>query len=404
MSIKLNDPDFLRNPAPFLAQLQASGPLVRIKVPIIGTCWATTTDAAARSLLKDSARFLRNPASAGGRDLARLYWFLPRFMRPLMRNMLTSDGQAHARLRGAVEAGFSRAQIETLRPEITELARTLLDGLDPSAPIDITARYARPLPLLAICALLGIRPALRAQLTRAIAPISGPTGIATLLRALPGLYQSIRLLRAEIAAIRSAPRAGLLSALIHGKSDLSDDELLSMAFLLFVAGHETTQHLISDAIYDLSTQDARRARFCSSGRDQTALAVEEYLRFFSPVMMTKPLYVAQDTSFEGQPLKTGDQILALLISANHDEARFDAPEHCKLDRRPNAHLAFGFGPHVCLGMHLARIETQIALTELFSRYPDLAPASAAPPVYARRFGLRGIPALRVTLGARARLR
>lgn len=389
---RLNDPSFLRDPSQMLEKMRADGSITRVKVPLIGMCWITTTDATARELLKDEANFSRNPANAGGRDISRYYWFLPRFMRPISRNILGLDGEEHRRIRNSVEKSFSRLYIDELRPEIRQIADNLIDRFDPSKPIDVIQDYARPLPLAVICALLGIKRSLRTELARAIAPISGPTGTLMLLRALPGLHKALKLLRAEIDAIRQTPREGLLSELIHNQtSSLGDDEILSLAFVLVVAGHETTLHLISNSIFSLS--DGVTA--LPENMDQ---AVEEFMRFFSPVMMTKPLFVRKDVEFHGQSLKQSDKVLALLIGANHDPYRFNAPDEQQLNRRPNAHIGFGFGPHVCLGMQLARAETQIALEQLFKRYPDLRRTPKdAPPDYAQSFGMRGLKSLKLRL-------
>ena len=190
---KINDPDFLKDPTATLAHMRAEGALVRIKLPIIGLCWATTTDAAARDILKDDAHFARKPANAGGRDIGRYYWFLPRFMRPLTRNILGFDGAEHKRIRTAVDQSFSRASIEALRPDITRIADHYLDQLVTNKLVDITEDYARLLPLEVICVLLGIKPDLRTTLARAISPIFKPTGVLTLLTALPGLYKTQKL-------------------------------------------------------------------------------------------------------------------------------------------------------------------------------------------------------------------
>ena len=158
----------------------------------------------------------------------------------------------------------------------------------------------------------------------------------------------------EITHIRDTPRDGSLSTLIHDPTcDLTDDEILSLAFILFIAGHETTLHLISDAVFAIS----EGAPF----NEPTSLAIEDFMRFFSPVLMTKPLFVRETHDRFGQTLKQGDKVIAQLIAANHDPVRFENATDLQTDRRPNAHIGFGFGPHVCLGMHLARLETQIAL-------------------------------------------
>ena len=396
---KINEPNFLRARTPTLTRMRETGPLVAIKIPFIGKCWVTTTDAAARALLKDEVHFVRNPANAGGRDISRYYWFLPRFMGVLNRNILSLDGTEHARLRKAVDQHISRGAIDALQPEIKQIADDLLDRLDSTQPIDITKEYAQILPLDVISKLLGILPDQRTELARAIAPISEPTTTWNMLRAMPGLYKSLKLLRAEIETIRKTPRAGLLCELIHdAENNLTDDELVSLSFVLFVAGHETTLHLISDAIFGLTENTQHRAIFQSNDSATTFRAVEKYMRFFSPVMMTKPLFVRKDHVFHGQAVKQGEKILALLIAANHDPERFENAQIAELGRRPNAHIGFGFGPHVCLGMHLARAEAQIALDRLFQRYPDVqrAPQDAAPE-YTQRFVMRGMRRLMVQL-------
>ncbi|MEP5152201.1 cytochrome P450 [Planktotalea sp.] len=398
-TLRINDPELLKNPAPLLAEYRDQGPLVPAKIPFIGKCYLTTSDAGAREILKDEDHFVRNPANAGGRDISRYYWFLPPFMRPVARNILGLDGPEHKRLRSAVDTSFSRLSIDAIKPEMTAIANALLDTLKTDQTIDLSSKYANEFPLDIISALLGIKEEMRRELAHAIAPISGPTTKMMFLRLMPGLYKSIKLLRAEIAHIRIEPRAGLLSELIHDDSnDLTDDEILSLAFTLFIAGHETTRHLITDAIYALCETPQDRQIFTEGSIAERSAAIEEYMRFFSPVMVTKPLFVCEDYSFHGYPLKQGDKVMALLISANHDPARFDASEKIDIARRPNAHLGFGFGPHVCLGMQLARAETQIALTQLFDRFPNLerVPKNAAPD-FTTRLGMRGMKTLNVRL-------
>ena len=122
------------------------------------------------------------------------------------------------------------------------------------------------------------------------------------------------------------------------------------------------------------------------------------MRFFSPVMITKPLFVRETHDRFGQTLKQGDKVIAQLIAANHDPARFKNATDLLADRRPNAHIGFGFGPHVCLRIHLARLEVQIALERLFQRFPNLerCPIDALP-LYGQRVGFRGMKHLKVKL-------
>ncbi|MBM1219450.1 cytochrome P450 [Ponticoccus sp. SC2-23] len=401
MTFDLTDPDFLRAPGPMLAQMRTEGPIVRARIPFMGEVYLTTTDEAARRLLKATDSFARDPGHAGGRSYQKIMWWMPPFMRPLMHNMLLHDGAAHKRLRSLVDQAFARHAMLDLRPEIMALADGLLDQIDPDRPQDMVAAYARPLPLQVICLLLGIPESDRARVQRWISPISAPVNGWAMLRAFPGLYRLIRYFRAEFADVRrTGGRPGLIRDLVLAEQDgdrLSEDELLSMVVMLFIAGHETTVHLVSNGIagcIDAGNLGPELAN--SPGR--MAIAVEEFMRFYTPVMMTKPLFARHDTEFEGTPLRTGDKIVALLIGANHDPARVEAPSEMRPERRPNPHLGFGHGPHVCLGIQLARIEAQVAIERLFLRYPNAQFAVRRDEiVHGRRIGLRGLPRLPLRL-------
>ncbi|WP_393931149.1 cytochrome P450 [Yoonia sp. R2-816] len=400
MAYDLSSPEFLANPGPFLSRMRSEGALVRVKLPIIGQTWMTTSDAAARSLLKDPDRFARNPLAGTGKTLAQKYWYFPSFMKPLFQNMLGYDGAAHKRLRGLVDQAFNRTSIDDMRPRLAALADDLLNAIDTDQPTEIISQYTRPLPLMAICDLLGVPDAERTKVAHWIAPLSGPTSAWGMLRGFPGLWRIMRYFRADFDRARQHPRSGLITDLVAAEDAgdrLTDDELLAMVVTLFIAGHETTVHLITMGIYGLLIHPAARAAL-RDHPDELPLLVEEFMRFYSPVMMTKPHFVQQDTVFEGISLKKGEQVAALLIAANHDTARFDTPEELIPNRRPNAHLGFGHGPHVCLGMQLARAEAQVAIERLFIRFPDLALANPdAAPEYTRRIGIHGLKRLNLRL-------
>ena len=400
MAYDLSDRAFLTNPAPVLDQMRAEGPLVQVKLPVVGRCWMTTTDQAARSLLKSPDRFARDPTAGTGKTMAQKYWFFPPFMRPLFQNMLAFDGEAHARLRGLVDQAFSRTSTEDLRPDMTDLADALLQDMDRRGPVDVVANYCRPFPLKVICALLGIPQEDRARVAGWIAPLSGPTSALGMLKGFPGLWRIMRYFRADFDRVRKLPRPGLITDLVQAEQSgdtLTDDELLAMVVTLFIAGHETTVHLIAMGLYGLLSSPETRQAMHERPEDIPML-VEEFMRFYSPVMMTKPHFVQQDTDFEGIQLKKGEQIAALLIAANHDAARFEKPEELIPNRRPNPHLGFGHGPHVCLGMQLARAEAQIALTRFFATYPNAKLAQPdTPPDYTKRIGIHGLRSLPVVL-------
>ncbi len=400
MGYDLSSPEFLINPTATLAQMRADAPLVQVKLPIVGPTWMTTTDQAARALLKNADVFARDPTIGTGKTLAQKYWFFPPFMRPLFQNMLGFDGDQHKRLRGLVDQAFARTSIEDMRPRLQTIANKLLNQIDPSQDVEIISKYTRPLPLMAICDLLGIPTDERDRVARWIAPLSGPTSALGMLRGFPGLWRIMRYFRDDFTRVRQNPRPGLIHDLVMAEDAgdrLSDDELLAMVVTLFIAGHETTVHLITMGIWGLLTYPDAQATM-RNNPDQLPIMVEEFMRFFSPVMMTKPHFVQQDTIFEGISLKKGEQVAALLIGANHDPARFGDPQKFEPLRRPNPHLGFGHGPHVCLGMQLARAEAQIAITQLFTRFPELKLANKNPPEYIRRVGIHGLKRLDLRLG------
>jgi cytochrome P450 PksS len=133
MSWNLTSPDFLADPAPLLARMRAAGPLVETRVPLVGRTWVTTTDAAARALLKDP-RFVRDPKAATGRSMRRTLWFLPRFLGPMLDSLILKDGEDHRRLRGLVDRAFARTAIDDLVPELERMADGALDRIDASRP------------------------------------------------------------------------------------------------------------------------------------------------------------------------------------------------------------------------------------------------------------------------------
>lgn len=400
MAYDLSDPDFLINPQPQLARMRSEGALVQIKIPLIGKTWVTTTDAAARQVLKNSDLFVRNAVKSGGTSIQKKFWFLPNFLKPLLANMTSLDGDDHKRIRSLVDQAFARSEIEELRPQLWDISNGLLDQIPAGQEIDLIETYCRPLPLAAICALLGIEDRDRERVTKMISPISSTNGALTLLLALPGLRKLIKHFHEDVAHTRLNPRPGLINEMIIASDkghQLSDDELVAMIMTLFAAGHETTVHLIATGLRTL-LGNPDLMRFAKDNPDKLPIMVEEFMRFGSPVIFTNPMFVAQDTEFEGIKLKKNDQITACLIGANYDEQRHSAPTDFQAERRPNAHLGFGHGPHVCLGIQLARAEAQIAIEAILKRFPKMQLAAPdLPPDYRKRPGLRGLKSLKVIL-------
>ncbi len=349
-------------------------------------------------MVKDHETFVQEGRHAGKSGVAGLQWWMPRTLKILTSNMLLKDEPDHRRLRKLVDAAFKRRDVLAMRAMIERRADRLLDGFDGEA--DLLAGYARQLPLSVICDLLGLPEEDRGQFSHWTRSSTSVTGLWGLLRAVGPLRRMLAYVRGQIEDCRRRPRAGLISDLVQAEDDgdrLNEEELVSMIFLLLVAGFETTTHLIANSIIALEANPRQKAHLLEDLPGRIERAVEELARHTSPVQSTKPRFVARDTVFCGQPLKRGDIIMALIAAANADPAQFDAPDALRLDRFPNPHLVFSSGIHFCLGLQLARVEAQSALARLYGRYPDLEILDPDGLPWIERIGIRGVSALPVRL-------
>jgi cytochrome P450 PksS len=195
---------------------------------------------------------------------------------------------------------------------------------------------------------------------------------------MPNIFAMRRYVEQHVETVRQQGGQGLIAEIVRVEKDggkISRDEIVSMVFLLLFAGRETTTHLISGSALELLKKPDLRdwLREDSSRLD---LAVEEFLRFITPVQFTKPRYVRRDVDLGGVTLRKGDKVMPMLAAANMDPQANPHPERLDLQRRPNRHIAFGTGIHFCLGHQLARIEARCALKSLFRRWPELAGAGA----------------------------
>jgi cytochrome P450 PksS len=394
--------DYFRNPAAEIARLRAAGPVVEVRFPIIGTIWATTTQDAADQVLKDSETF-----TIRGEDgrVAGLRWWMPGIVRTLANSMLSMDEPDHRRLRDIVDEAFRRRAVLDMEPRILAIAEQLADELfAPGDPADLVERYARKLPLSVICELLGLPAAHRPKFTQWASGFTRFTGALGFLSAVPRVFAMKRYMERHIEAVRRSGGEGLVAELVRVEKSggrISRDEMVSMLFLLLFAGHETTTHLISGSVYELLRNPGLRD-WLEADWQRANLAVEEFLRFVSPVQFTKPRYVRKNVDIGGVRLKKGDRIMAMLAAANLDPEANEDPEKLDLERRPNRHIAFGTGIHFCLGHQLARIEGKCALKALFEHWPKLELAvDEADIKWRRRPGLRAIERLPVTAPAEA---
>jgi cytochrome P450 PksS len=349
-------------------------------------------------ILKDSANFsLRKEGRVAGAP-----WWLPGVMLTLANNMLTFDEPDHTRLRSIVDEAFRRRAILEMEPRVAEIALELADELfTQGSPADLVAHYARKLPLAVICELLGLPLTDRERFITWADRATNITNVLGFIRMIPGVNSIKRYLEQQIDAVRAHGGEGLIAELVRAEREgakISREEMVAMVFLLLFAGTETTTHLISGAALELLKNPGLR-RWLQGDPSRLDLAVEEFLRFVSPVQFSKPRFVQRDVTLDGISLKKGDKVMAMIAAANMDPAANECPERLDLQRRPNRHIAFGTGIHFCLGHQLARIEGKQALRALFDRWPDLELAVDPSEIrWRKRPGLRALVALPVTPG------
>ena len=401
-SFDILSPEFHANPFPTLDRMRADGATVRLKLPIIGRTWFAVTYDSCAALLKDDATFARDPGNAGSRTQARILRFLPRTIGLLALNMLGHDDPEHRRLRGLVDQAFQRRTIQAMKPVITEIADRLLDKLTGRTQVDLVAEFCRDLPLWVICAMLGLPEQDHDRFKNWLGRLKDTADIAAVIRAIPGVIRVVRYLRRVSRPGGGALPDGLTVALRDAKTDgqtLSEDELVSMIFLLFGAGQETTTHLISGGLYALLSQEGQLAQL-RSNPSLMPTCVEECLRYVSPVQMTKPRFAVRDVVWQGRQFRRGDMLAGFLAAANCDPAKFENPHVFDIRRHPNPHLSFGTGVHFCLGFQLARAEAAIAFERILTRFPDIClNRDAQKMVWRKRLGIRALAQLPVKLVA-----
>jgi cytochrome P450 PksS len=324
------------------------------------------------TLLKDE-RFAKSRYNAlTPEQLQKQPWAPPMF-RPLERKMLDLDSPDHTRLRALVHKAFTPRLVDQMRARVQTLADELLEGVARKGEMDLIGDYALPLPMTIITEILGVPARDRDKFhkwSKAVVSLSSPTPT---LRVLPAVWMFIRYLRRFFKVRRRDPRDDLTSALIQAEEagdKLSEDELLAMVFLLLIAGHETTVNLIGTGTLALLEHPNEMEKL----RHEPLLiksAVEELLRYGSPVLMSTERYAREDVTIRGVTISRGEMTLGAIGSANRDETVFENPDRLDITREPNKHLAFGYGIHFCLGAPLARMEGQVAISTLLRRLPNL---------------------------------
>ncbi|MET9533282.1 cytochrome P450 [Streptomyces sp. NPDC006649] len=382
--------ELVADPYSAYSRLREAGPVHRITGTDGLPAWVVTRYDDVRQALADPRLSLdkRNAAPGGYHGLA-----LPP---ALDANLLNMDPPDHTRIRRLVSRAFTPRHIARLRGPIRETADSLLDAIEPYGHADLIASYAAPLPITVICDLLGVAPHDRHDFRSWTDALVAPDP-AQPHRAKESVRSMLAFFTRLIADKHASPADDLLSSLIAVRDDadrLSEDELMSLAFLILVAGYENTVHLIGNSTLALlSHPDQLSAVRADPGR--LGGAVEELARYDGPVPLAIRRFPTEDITIGGVGIPAGETVLLSLAAAHRDPHRFTEPDRLDIGRDATGHLALGHGIHYCLGAPLARMETEVALAALLDRFPDLA-LDVAPDVLRwrpsmRSRGLLGLP-------------
>jgi cytochrome P450 PksS len=400
MPVNIASPEFKANPYPFYARLRAEAPVYPVTLPDRRTAWLITRYDDVAAALRDE-RLVKDRLNAlTPQQLARQPW-MPGFVKPLTRNMLDLDPPDHTRLRGLVYKAFTPRLIEQMRERIQALTERLLDRALARGRFDLIRDYALPVPTTIIAAMLGVPAADRHHFQRmSNALLSAGSSRWGVILAIPPVWLFLRYTRRLIKDRRARPRDDLVSALTLAEEagqQLSADELVAMIVLLLFAGHETTVNLIGNGTLALLQHPDQMEKL---RRDPALIrpAVEELLRYASPVETATERYAREDVAVAGVTIPRGGLVCPVVASANRDDRQFADPDKLDITREPNKHLSFGLGAHYCLGAALARMEGQIAISTLLRRAPGLRLA-VEPAALRWRPGLvlRGLKALPVAV-------
>lgn len=357
----------------FSERLREQGPLVRCSSLFgAGNAWIVTAYEDGVALLKDP-RFIKDLRKGLSQQDGQENTDVMRRFLAFRRDMLTVDPPDHTRLRGLVSKAFTPRMIEQLRPRIEQIADELLRAVQAQGTMDLIADFAFPLPITVICELLGVAVEDRQQFRSwSQAIVTGPSGPQPEL-AISALEAFIQYIKQLLEDKRTRPGSDLTSSLVRVEEQgdrLSEDELISMIWLLIIAGHETTVNLIGNGMLAL-LQHPQQLDLLRADPSLLPSATEELLRYTAPVSLSTPRWASEDIVIHGQVIHKGEMVFVSLIAADTDPAQFPDPSRLDIARRENQHIAFGKGIHYCLGAPLARLEGQIAIGMLLQRFPHL---------------------------------
>jgi cytochrome P450 len=376
---------------PMYARLREQEPLSRVRLPYGEDAWLVVRHEDVRTVFGD-ARFSR--AMAATRDEPRVA------ADRAGRNLLTMDPPEHSRLRRLVSKAFTARRVEQLRPRTRQIAEDLLDTMaEAGPPTDLIESFAVPLPVTVICELLGVPVADQVQFRSWAEAILTTTALSREQRA-DYITRLGGYVAEQIELRRRTPTDDLLGALVLARDEhdrLTELELVELSVGLLSAGYETTANQLGNSVYVLLTHPDELA-LLRARPELMPDAVEELMRFI-PLTAAASLarYATVDVPLSGGVVPAGDPVVVSRSAANRDPEVFPDPDRLELTRSPNPHVGFGYGAHFCLGAPLARMELQVALEALLTRFPGLRLATdPAELSWKTGMALRGLRSFPVT--------
>jgi cytochrome P450 len=376
--------EMMLDPHVHYAELAARGPVVRLRTHLGVEVYGITQWDTAIAVLRD-ARFSKSSINMQ-EALKKSGLSGPGSGFPISGakagNLLNTDAPDHTRLRNLVNMAFSPRRIELLRVRVEALVDDLLSRLVGRADADMIGEFAYPIGITMICELLGVPDDSRANFrdwaTKAMSPghTDQQQSLNLLMQYLADLIASKRRFVGDDATPDAQP--DVLSAMIAARltnDALTEDELVSMSYLMLIAGHETTVGLIGNALLQL-TQHPEQMNHLAGQPELIKQAIEEVLRYDGPVHRTTMRATAEDVEIGGITIPRGSFVQVLIAGCNRDATRFADPDRFDITRKPSQNLAFGYGTHFCLGLHLARLEAQIAINSALKGYPGMRLACA----------------------------
>ncbi|HSR86980.1 MAG TPA: cytochrome P450 [Streptosporangiaceae bacterium] len=354
-------------PDPQYSDLRRSEPVCRVQLPYGPPAWLVTNYHLTKAVLGDT-RFSR--AAAVSRDNPRESVV---DISQVAESVLSMDPPAHTRIRRLVGKAFTPRRVAELRPRAAEIASGLLDDVVAAGPpADLVAQFSFALPAIIICELLGIPDGDR-QMFRSWTDSIVSTTTVTSVQEQDAYLHLVGYMAGLFADRRERPGDDLITALVQARENddrLSESELLVLGMALLVAGYETTAHQITNMTYTLLTNPPLLQQL-KQRPELLPGAVEEMLRFNVFGSAINPRIATTDVKLGDILIRAGDPVLCSRSSANRDENVFSNADALDFTRDPNPHIAFGYGPHFCLGANLARMELQVALGSILSRLPGV---------------------------------